>query len=198
MNFLQLCQRLRQETGISDSGPGTVTGQTGDMKRIIDWTNDAWLRLQTLRPDWFFMWTSDIWLPLTQECDKPSTVGEFLIIKYGDIELQRKHYRDLKQSTELSAYAILPNGRVRFDFDPNGLELHYEGFKRPVRFSEGIEAPSMPEPYHMIIVWSALMEYAMFDEAPELMQKARLNFEQMLAELSRNQLSTVEAPSALV
>lgn len=31
MNFLDLCQRLVQETGIADDGPATVVGQITDM-----------------------------------------------------------------------------------------------------------------------------------------------------------------------
>lgn len=58
MTFLELCQRMRQECGISGTGPSTVVGQTGNLKRIVDWVNTAWMDIQTAHPDWDWMRTS--------------------------------------------------------------------------------------------------------------------------------------------
>ena len=56
MNYLQLCQRLVQETGIADSGPANTAGQVGDYGRITFWVNDAWLKIQSMRANWHWMW----------------------------------------------------------------------------------------------------------------------------------------------
>lgn len=45
MNFLQLCQRTRQECGIAGTGPTAVTGQTGELKRVVDWVAEAYKRI---------------------------------------------------------------------------------------------------------------------------------------------------------
>lgn len=55
MNYLQLCQRMRQECGISGTGPSTVVSQTGNLKRIVDWVNTAWIDIQTAHQDWDWM-----------------------------------------------------------------------------------------------------------------------------------------------
>jgi hypothetical protein len=55
MNYLQLAQRLRQECGIAGSGPLTVVGQNNEAKRLVDWTNEAWLEIQGLHDNWNFM-----------------------------------------------------------------------------------------------------------------------------------------------
>lgn len=55
MNFLQLCQRVRLECGISGTGPTTVVSQTGEMGRIVTWTNEAWKDVQTAHRDWGWM-----------------------------------------------------------------------------------------------------------------------------------------------
>ena len=55
MNYLQLCQRMRQECGISGTGPSTVVSQTGNLKRIVDWVNTAWIDIQTSHQDWDWM-----------------------------------------------------------------------------------------------------------------------------------------------
>ena len=55
MDFLSLCQRMRQECGISGSGPTTVVGQSGNLQRIVDWVNTAWIDIQTTNQDWGWM-----------------------------------------------------------------------------------------------------------------------------------------------
>lgn len=57
MTFLQLCQRMAAECGVS----GTLTttaGQQGSLQRIINWVNQAWLELQLEHDDWGFMKSS--------------------------------------------------------------------------------------------------------------------------------------------
>lgn len=55
MNFLQLCQRSREKCGISGSGPAAVTGQSGEMLRVINWVNEAWMEIQNSRTNWMWM-----------------------------------------------------------------------------------------------------------------------------------------------
>jgi hypothetical protein len=54
MNFLQLCQRVAQESGTvpGTDDPSTVTGQEGRLKRIVDWTSQAYLDIQRLHTTW--------------------------------------------------------------------------------------------------------------------------------------------------
>ena len=49
----------------------------------------------------------------------------------------------------------------------------------------------------MLIVYEALRCYAQFDEAPELEQRAFLYYEEMLADLERDQLARIVAPESL-
>ena len=55
MNYLQLVRQLRQECGVSGSGPTTTQGLTGELKRLADWINTAWLEIQGMSDDWGFM-----------------------------------------------------------------------------------------------------------------------------------------------
>lgn len=56
MDFLTICQRTRQECGISGTGPAAVTGQTGELKKIVDWCNTAYEDIQNAHYDFKFMW----------------------------------------------------------------------------------------------------------------------------------------------
>ena len=49
----------------------------------------------------------------------------------------------------------------------------------------------------MLIVYEALRSYAQFDEAPELERKAVGYFEEMLADLERDQLARISPPMTL-
>ena len=52
---LELCQKLRQNTVDSGTGPTTVVGQTGSMRRYVDWIVDAWNDIQTSSEFWRWM-----------------------------------------------------------------------------------------------------------------------------------------------
>ncbi len=57
MTYLELVRRLRQECGISGtaSTPSAVTGQTGEMQRLVDWIASAWREIQNKYQDWRWM-----------------------------------------------------------------------------------------------------------------------------------------------
>lgn len=52
MNFLQLAQRTRQESGLSGTGPTTVLSQSGDLKRVVDWVSSSYEDIQSRHMNW--------------------------------------------------------------------------------------------------------------------------------------------------
>ena len=75
--------------------------------------------------------------------------------------------------------------------------MTFESYATPSALVNGTDVPAMPERYHMLIVYEALRCYAQFDEAPELEQRAFLYYEEMLADLERDQLARIVAPESL-
>lgn len=55
MTFLQLAQEVVRKSGISGAGPATVLSQTGELRRVVGWVNEAWLNIQQQREDWEWM-----------------------------------------------------------------------------------------------------------------------------------------------
>ena len=55
MNYLQLCNRLRTNVGIVGVDMTSVTGQTGELQRVTQWVNEAWMDLQAMRQDWMWL-----------------------------------------------------------------------------------------------------------------------------------------------
>ena len=94
MNYLELCQRLVRETGIADTGPTSVVGQVGDMRRVTDWINDAWLSIQSSRPDWLWMWSygSSTLNAGTYSVSLPNTVESIERVRIGDRDLAKIRY----------------------------------------------------------------------------------------------------------
>ena len=206
MNFLDLCQRLVQETGIADDGPATVTGQTGDMGRLVNWINDAWLKIQSMRADWNWAWgTGTATLTAgTYTITLPSTVETIKRVSLGQSYLQSEDYNDFAdayreiQEGDPSVWSIRPDGVLVFNAKPTeNKTVTYESFATPSKMVATTDAPALPERYHMLIVYEALRSYAQFDEAPELEKRAFLYFEEMLADLERDQLARIVAPEAL-
>lgn len=72
MNFLQLCQRAVVECGVSGyaaNSPTTTVSQTGQLARVINWVNSAWVDIQSIHQDWQWMRYS---------CAFPTVTGQTL------------------------------------------------------------------------------------------------------------------------
>lgn len=59
MTYLELCKALRRECSVSGNGPAAVTGQTGEMARLVEWIKNADREIQQQWNDWNFLWASD-------------------------------------------------------------------------------------------------------------------------------------------
>lgn len=206
MNFLGLCQRLVQESGIADDGPPTVTGQVGDFGRIVNWINDAWLKIQSSRGDWNWAWSTGT-ATLTANTNTitlPATVETIQRVSLGQGYLQSEDYNDFAnayreiQGGDPSIWTIKPDGTLCFNAKPTeDKTVTYESFAVPSSLVNNTDVPALPERYHMLIVYEALRCYAQFDEAPELEKRAFLYYEDMLADLDRDQLARIVAPEGL-
>lgn len=73
MNLLQLAQSLQTECGVSGTLTTTV-GQIGSLGRLVTWINQAFLEVQTVHDDWFFMRSSAL---LGAGCSFPTTLGGY-------------------------------------------------------------------------------------------------------------------------
>lgn len=53
--FLGLCSDARRECGMSGTGPTAVTGQVGDLERIVNWVKNSWTEVQNRHADWLWL-----------------------------------------------------------------------------------------------------------------------------------------------
>lgn len=202
MNYLQLVQRVHRESGRSTAAPTSVTGANERHARLCDWVADAWRNLQIER-EWRWMRTTlDVALTVGQQTYTGAELGAtrfrrwrldddtynpWLYIDGSPNTLWPLQYTQLDEFRKLYVYrtwgATTP---VAWTFDEaNQLivgpqpalayKLRMEFWKSPTELAADVDAPDMPEEFHLLLMWRALQEVAKFDAAPEVLARAEKN-----------------------
>lgn len=215
MNRLSLAQRLRQEAGISGTGPTTSLAQVGEMGKVVDWIDTAYADIQNLHADWDFLRT-DLTFPTISGTN---TYAKTAIAADEMGEWIQTSFRSYLTSTgvngeTLMSFVTWPDFRDAYVFGavrsttgvpifisqkpdtslilwptPNAIyTINGEYFKRPQAMTADLDIPLIPVKYHMIIVWRALMFYAGQANAPELYQVGQREYRRLLNQLQASQL----------
>lgn len=53
--YLALAQTLRRKCRVAGSGPSSVSNQSEEYSRLLDFIQESWMQIQNLRSDWLFM-----------------------------------------------------------------------------------------------------------------------------------------------
>lgn len=213
MNFLQLAQRVRQEAGLSGTGPASVASQSGEALRIVDWTSAAWAEIQGLQHGrWNWLWNSlsgkaltistELYDPVADWSISPAT---WLWLRLDGVPVDLIDWATfirlypIAQSGVPSCAAIRPDGKMAFNAKP--LTAHAvtgEYYAKPQTLAANTDTPLMDSRYHMAIVWRAVVAAAQYDEAGALYQMAERKFQQLYAQMVVTDLPDVTLPAPLV
>ena len=220
MTYLQLCQRVIQEAGISSS-LSTVTSQSGMKQKVVDWVALAWIEIQNKR-DWDFLWESTVFSATIGQRDyspvnnlqlDPSLstyVTDSFRIYETDIGLGDQSmlsyvpwatWRTGSLSTGAvssgrpSQFTILPNNNIRFDVTPEaGYTIYFDYYRTPVSLVNNTDVPALPEQFHSIILYQALIHYAAEEDASEIYQDAQIQYQSIMNDLLNSSLPIVTLP----
>lgn len=77
------------------------------------------------------------------------------------------------------------------------LRLYREDWQWKGKLSKKNDVPSMPERFHMAIVYLALQKYAAYEAAPEVYAYALDRFNFYLSRIERDQIGQIELGGAL-
>lgn len=93
----------------------------------------------------------------------------------------------------LQSWASKPDGSMLVGPTPDAAHVvRAQYIKRHVALESAADpdaaTPGMPEDFHMLIVWNALMQYGGFDAAAEVWQRAERNYNSMISALLQSQL----------
>ena len=223
MNYLALCQRVREEAGITGSGPTTVLNQSGQLLKLVNWVSQAWVEIQLMRPNWLFMHESggfflDAGTKLYDPADKGITdvklwdTGSLL---YSELPLASGNaYSHILEYVPFARYSRLhmverfntpdDDRPVHFTIKPdNQIELYpapaavtghsmflnFDYKRSTQQFAADADVPTnLPDDFHMMIVWQALKYYGFYENAPEVLDEAETNFDNLLLRLENEQL----------
>lgn len=229
MNFLALAQKLVEKGGIAGTGPTSVIGQTGELKRAVNWINEAWLNIQELREDWDWMRGSvsfqtvpqqatytqqqagitDLaeWLMNTSFCSfrtYDTNVGpnSEIFLNYITYDNYRDTYLygNMRQSYARPLYiTVTPDMSIALGQIPDSTNYTIVGdyFKTPTQMVENTDTPNLPDRFHMLIVYLALMYYGEYEQDEYVRATAEVNYNKMMGRLNISQLPEVVAGGAL-
>ena len=201
MNFLELCQRLRQETGTTGNGPSKVKDQSGAYLRLVNWIRTAWLEIQNER-HWHFDWAQGgvQLLAGTTEYAMPTDfdVWDADTLRFAGDTIRVVPWSELEAADRFTAVALSPDGRLHLNAAPTAAgQLQFEYWRTPQDLIENTDVPRMPARFHMAIVYRAHKQYGFYEAAPEAVEVATMNERPIMNQLVQSQLPAVELPPPL-
>jgi len=205
---------VRQECGITGSGPSTVVGQTGELNRIVDWTSDAYIEIQNSQR-WNWLWVEFTrtltaggrsYDPVTDWSIFPiawdKDAFSLYVTSAGVADEQPIGYMPWPtfKATAGYGYGVISTGRpvvvsikpdrtLVFDATLNtGYTFKGEYWGTPETLSLDADLPAMPEQYQMAIVWKAVMSYATYEEAGVLYTTAKAEYDRYYGNMVTTEL----------
>lgn len=212
MNFLELTQKLRFHCGVSGIGPTSVTGQTGEYERLVNWISDAWVEIQNLPGNWAYLWKQDTYNTVAgtmdydiltnqniKKIDKQkvyaydTAVGRAAIYRLQFMEypvwVDRYFTEDQTEQKKPEYFTILPDHSMRLWPNPDGIyHIDLEGFQPATFLANDADEPAMHPQYHMAIVFYAMMTYAGYEFAPEIAQLGAQRWAKFYDEMKKHML----------
>ncbi len=192
--------------------------------RMVTWIQQAWNDIQTSKEDWLFLREpfvfntvalQQIYTPVEagltmatfgnwkRDSFRCSSVGS----NYTDEQLM--NYMEWTTFRNLYIYANMRNTYTRpvvVTIDPHKnlgfgaipdipYVINGEYYTQPVELTVDADVPALPSRFHMIIVYRAMMYYAGYEAAPEVMSRGEFEYKRLYSRLDIDQLpTTVSGP----
>lgn len=209
MDFLKLCKKVRQITGISGDGPATVIGQKGIMQRVVSWVLDAEENILMIQDDWQFMRSyskgslvagsyrypvSVLEMQPTKKVNAAYINGRAIqFIDYAKWLDNVVEYGDTTVTGEPKVATLTPDQNLQFWPVPIAVaDVTVDYYRRPTAMSVNTSVSDIPAMYHQAIVHRALMFYADYEEDMYRYQRSQVEFDKWLAQILVDQLPKSE------
>lgn len=224
MNYLQLCMRLRQEVGASGND-ATVAGAKGEWKRLCDWIATAWEDIQEEERSWEFMRKEKAFTTVANQAEYAPDGPELALTDFshwknrsfrlyqntvGDerflAQLEYNQFRDqwLFGNNRVTpgvpiAITIAPTRALILAQPPlDAYTVITEYYALPAKLVDDNDTPSMPERYHMAIVYRAMRHYGMYEAAEEVIARADQEYRRVYERLQWDQLPDVTIAGSFI
>ena len=220
MNYLDLINSARTECGSAGAPITGLTGWNAETTRIAKWINDSWVEVQSAKEDWEFM-RSPFQFSLTAQKQSytPTEAGVVSTFKnwkrdsfrasspganYADEQpmnfMEYTTFRNLYQYANMrTTYArpvvvsIAPPGKsLAFGSIPDqAYVITGEMYTKPTKLVTATDEPIIPDDFHMLIVYKAMMKYGAFEAAPEVYARGEKSAKYLMQRLEIDQLPTI-------
>ena len=218
MNLLQLTNQTRVECGVSGPTLSSVQNLTGESARILAWVQQAWIDVQTSKEDWLFLrepfefntvasqWeytAADAGLTdfgnWKRDSFRASSVNNLYrdeqLLNYMDWTTYRNLYRYANMRNTLArpvVVSITPNKDLAFGSTPDQIyTINGEYYTQPVSLTADTDIPGIPARFHMIIVYRAMMYYAGYESAAEVLARGDFEYRRLYSRMEIDQLPTI-------
>ncbi len=214
MTYLELVRRLAAEVGATGTIQ-TVVGAVGETARLANWINQAWLELQLSKDSW--SWRAiEFEVPITagtNVVDLKATFPRFqrlldseLYVRIGDVwsSLAFVPFKDWQDSVRTSAtvtsgtplvYTVLPSTYIElWPVSDRDTRLRGVYVTTPQTLVADADVPELPAEYHTILVYKAMILYAGYEAATEILSIALQGYNRMLSLLQNAELPDIAAP----
>lgn len=217
MNYLQLCQGIVSELGLSGGSPTTLSAVTGntilELNNVTRWIHDSALQLDNLWQDWKYLWNQYTGSALAGAQTLPAPTGTPPpIVQLWDINKVRYRATGTTQLWQPVSYYsrsdlllmfdpdnAVPTAPQGFTIQPDntfffgapfdvGYDFKTEFWRRPIELLANADTPSMPPQYHRIILCRAAVMYGNREDAPEIINGLETEYIDMLDKLQSDQL----------
>ena len=217
MTYIELCKRLRQEVGASGADV-TVSGATGEWKRLCDWIAEAYNEIQRDNlGKWHWLRTTKTFTTTASQSEydyasAPLSLTDFASWRDNSFRLYKnigdEFFLDQWNYSDFRDYYIIGNNRTT-EARPQSITISptkslilglvpddaytvvTEYYKSPESLASDSDEPDMPSRFHMAIVYKAMTYYALYENASEHLVRGENLFDQIYAELMADQLDQV-------
>jgi hypothetical protein len=215
VDFLAIARQVAFKSGTVSSTtlPSAVTGQTGRLAQIVDYTISAWNDIQTAEQDWRWMrteFTGSVtvgdgrysganfsltrWSRWIFDPNPGAWTGLSLYLTATGVSDETPlTYLPWDEFRRMFLFGTQTNGRPRFftignDVPDGSYTVVGEYKKSPQTLAVDADTPEMPAENHILIVWWALVMLGENDEAVAQDPAWRLRRDAELDKLTMSQL----------
>ena len=220
-NYLQLVNKLRRECAVSGADAATLSGQSAEYNRLAGWINLAWIDIQEIHDDWFFLRQPFAFSTVAQQFSYTPTQAQIVsapglgdwkrdsvrsyspALGYGnemimpfidyDTFLMQFQYGSMRTTyTRPSVFSIDPQRNIVFGAVPDTVyNIVGEYYQAASELVADADIPILPTRYHNLIVYRAMVHYGMFEVASEVIQRGQAEFDKMMLRLVHDQLPRI-------
>ena len=222
MNFLQICQDVYREGGISGQISSTQN-QTGEAARVVGWVQKAYLEILNDQPDaWNFVRKS-VTKQLTPGVGTYSFADLALTdaVQWDTSNMRYAVAADLSDEAHLTECDFttfrdtwLFGSARTMQGDPADVSVNndtnlvigpipaaaywlvFDYMAIPSLLSN-TDTPVLPTRFHNAIVWRALRHYGLFEAAPEVVARADIAYKETMLQLTVDQTPEVQIEGPL-